>query len=129
MTVPISYRDDRRVAEKILLDAAQRHTVKSTELSEEAIKDLEQRYVVKRAELAPRVFFRITDNWLEMTVRFICEDHGIRALKDAMTRDILRALDEAKIGIASATFEIVGAPRLNVEAHVDGASPHTRAPA
>ncbi len=53
---------------------------------------------------------RMTDNWLELTVRFIAEDHGVRDLKDAMTRDILAALDAAGIGVASATFEIVGLP-------------------
>jgi hypothetical protein len=63
----------------------------------------------------PRVFMRMTDNWLEMTVRFIAEDHGVRDLKDAMTREILPALEKAKIGIASATFEIVGLPPLRVE--------------
>jgi hypothetical protein len=57
----------------------------------------------------------MTDNWLELTVRFIAEDHGVRDLKDAMTRDILAALNKAKIGIASATFEIVGLPKLRIE--------------
>jgi hypothetical protein len=31
-----------------------------------------------------------------------------------MSREILRALDEAKIGIASATFEVVGLPPVRV---------------
>jgi hypothetical protein len=57
----------------------------------------------------------MTDNWLELTVRFIAKDHGVRDLKDAMTRDILAALDSAGIGIASATFEIVGLPTLKTE--------------
>jgi hypothetical protein len=48
-------------------------------------------------------------------VRFIAKDHGIRDLKDAMSRDILKALDDAGIGVASATFEIVGLPSLRIE--------------
>ena len=58
---------------------------------------------------------RLTDNWLELNVRFIVRDHGIRRLKDAMSPDILRGLDEAGIGLASATFEIVGLPLLRIE--------------
>ena len=65
----------------------------------------------------------MTDNWLELTVRFVAEDHGVRDLKDAMTRDILAALDEAGIGIASATFEIVGLPPLRLQ---DGLPPPER---
>lgn len=42
-------------------------------------------------------------------------DHGIRVMKDAMSREIIEALDEAGIGIASATFEIVGVPPLHLK--------------
>lgn len=38
-----------------------------------------------------------------------------REVKDAMSRDILKALDEAGIGIASATFEITGLPALRIQ--------------
>ena len=114
MTVPISYRDDRHVAERVLLDPAERHTVKISEVGEPAVRDLEERYVMKRADMKPKVYMRMTDNWLELTLRFLARDHGVRDLKDAMTRDILRGLDAAGIGIASATFEVVGIPPLRV---------------
>ena len=66
-------------------------------------------------DLHPRVFWRLTDNWLEMTVRFIATTHNIRKLKDAMSRDILTALDRANIGIASSTYDIVGMPPIQVQ--------------
>ena len=115
LSLPVSYRDDRHRAERILLDAAERHTVNVAELGEPVLKELEDRYVMKRSDMKPRVYWRMTDNWLELTVRFVARDHGVRDLKDAMTRDILAALDEAGIGIASATFEVVGLPPLRVE--------------
>jgi small-conductance mechanosensitive channel len=62
----------------------------------------------------PKVFWRLTDNWLELTVRFIADTHGVRALKDAMSREILNSLDEANIGIASSTYDIVGMPPIHV---------------
>ena len=65
-------------------------------------------------DLRPRVFFRLTDTWLELTVRFIAEDHRIRELKDMMSRDILAALEEAGIDVASTTFEIVGLPPVRI---------------
>ena len=48
-------------------------------------------------------------------VRFVVADHGVRDVKDAMSRDILARLDAAGIGIASSTFEIVGLPPLRIE--------------
>lgn len=115
MVLPIAYTADRDRAERILLETAGRHTVPISELSEDALKEMQRRYVMKSSEMKPTVYYRLTDNWLELTVRFIVKDHGIRGLKDAMSRDILKALDDAGIGLASATFEIVGLPPLSLK--------------
>ncbi len=115
MSLPVEYGAKRAEAEKALLDAARRHTVKISELAEPALQELERRYFVKRSELEPRVFWRLTDNWLEMSVRFLCLETGIRDLKDKMSRDILAGLDKAGIGIASATYDVVGMPPLRVQ--------------
>lgn len=48
-------------------------------------------------------------------MRFIAMDHNVRELKDALSRDILRALNEAGISVASATFEVVGIPPLRID--------------
>ena len=122
LALPITYSSDRSRAEQILLEAADRHTVLISDLSQDALEEMQRRYVVKAADLRPKVYYRLTDNWLELTVRFIAKDHGIRNLKDAMSRDILKALDDAGIGMASATFEIVGLPPLRIE-DVSGTGP------
>ena len=51
---------------------------------------------------------------LTLAVRFLSPDHGTREIKDAMSREILARLDEAGLGIASATYEITGLPTLHV---------------
>jgi hypothetical protein len=71
-----------------------------------------RRYPLVPAELESRVFYRITDNWLELGLRFLSPSHCARALKNRMSRDILREFDQAGIGIASATYDIVGFPAL-----------------
>jgi small-conductance mechanosensitive channel len=115
MNIPITYQDDRKRAEAIILEAARRHTVEINEMSEDALEEMRQRYYVPAAELKPRVFYRITDNWLELSVRFIVKEHGSRKVKDKMSREILEEFDKAGIGIASATFDIVGLPPLKIE--------------
>jgi small-conductance mechanosensitive channel len=115
MTIPIPYTADRGRAERILLEVAHRHTLTLSDLSAETLRELQRRYFIDAAGVEPRVYFNLTDNWLALTVRFIARDHGIRELKDAMTREMLQALDAAGIGIASATFEIVGLPPLRLQ--------------
>jgi small-conductance mechanosensitive channel len=112
--LPIPYKGDRVTAEKIILDAVRRNTVKITELGEEALQELERRYVLRRQQLEPRVFMRLTDNWVELAVRFLVEDHGIRDIKDRVSREVLDAFDRANIEIASGTYEVVGMPELKV---------------
>ena len=114
MRLPIPFSADRQQAERILLEAARRHTVRTTELSAEALRELRRRYFVDSADLEPRVYWRLTDNWLELSLRFVTRERGVREIKDAMTREILAELDAAGIPIASATVELTGVPPVRV---------------
>lgn len=120
ISIPIPYRTDYAAAERVLLQAARQHTVAVSSLGEEALSEMERRYFVKPAEMNPAVFFRMTDNWLELTVRFISPTHSVRELKDRMSRQILRDLEKAGIGLASSTLQLVGVPPLRVQ--IDSAS-------
>lgn len=115
LMIPVGYTADWRRAEKILLDAAHKNTEKIADLGEADLRELERRYVTRRADLQPRVFMRLTDNWVELTVRFIVKDHQIRDVKDAMARDILQAFAAANISVASGTYDIVGLPEIRVK--------------
>ena len=73
------------------------------------------RYAMVDASLAPAVYWRITANWIELSLRFLIHPRGARAVKDRMSRDILAGLDRAGIGIASATYGIVGLPPVRMD--------------
>lgn len=119
MAIPITYEADRAKVEAVMLDAADRFAGRAEEIAAEAKTELQARFGVDPIDLDPKVFYRITDNWLELTVRFIVTTHGIRGIKDAMSRHILAGLDEAGIGIASATYDIVGFPPVEVKRQKD----------
>lgn len=114
MHIMIPYSADRRRAEQIMLDVAERNTVRIAEMGEEALHEMERRYFVRADNLRPRIYYRLTDNWLELTVRFVCRSHGIRDLKDVLSRGIIEGLDDAGIPLASTTVEVVGVPPLRV---------------
>ena len=84
-------------------------------MSEECLNEMQRRYSLGRSDLEPRVFWRLTDNWVELSVRFITEDHGIRYVKDAMSRDIIRSFGEAGLSVASGTYAIVDFPEVKVK--------------
>jgi small-conductance mechanosensitive channel len=113
--LPISYKDDRNRAEQILLEAAGRETVRIEDIAAPALKHMEERFLIKLGDLQPHVYWRLTDNWVELTVRFLTTSHDVRSLKDRMSRYIIAELDKASIGIASGTYEIVGMPPLRID--------------
>jgi small-conductance mechanosensitive channel len=99
LRLPIRYGDDHGRVERILLDAA----------------TMRNRYLMADdVSLEPRVYLRLTDNWIELALRFVAPVHGVRGIKDAMSREILASLAAAGIGIASGTYEIVAMPPLRV---------------
>jgi small-conductance mechanosensitive channel len=115
INLPVRYEDDRAAAESILIEAARAHAMTKDRIGEEEVKRLEDNFGIKVGEIDPQVFWRITDNWLEITVRFLAPDHGIRRIKDQMSRDILAVMDKAGIGIASGTYAIVQVPPIRIE--------------
>jgi small-conductance mechanosensitive channel len=103
MRIPISYRSDWREAERIIREEAE--AVSRSEGAREAIRAMIQRYPVPLPEIEPRVFVRATDNWMELSARFIVPVRTARSVKDGMVRTIRDRLDEAGIEIASETIE------------------------
>jgi small-conductance mechanosensitive channel len=115
MRLPVRYQDDWHQAERILLDVAREHTIDIATIGKEAVENLKRTYVVGETDLHPRVFWRITDNWLELTVRFVSRERGVRELKDAMAREILKRMKEAGLEVASATYDVVGFPPIEIK--------------
>ena len=114
ITLPIRYQDDRNKVEQILLETARRHALRVEDLDKDDLRRMQQRYAVQIGDIDPRVYYRLTDNWLELTVRFLANTHGVREVKDALSREILKDLDAAGIGLASATYDIVGFPKVQI---------------
>jgi small-conductance mechanosensitive channel len=123
MHFPISFKDDRVRAEKIILSAIEAHTKEIAELAQPELNRLKARFFIEAAEIRPRSYMRITDNWVEFAVRFLAHAHNIRGLKDAISRDIMNGLDAAGIGIASSTYDIVGLPPIRVQMTPEEPSP------
>ena len=115
MTVPVPYRADRVTAEAILLACVADQVEALDRQSQPVQRAMQRRYFINLDDLTPRVFYRLTDNWLELTVRFIVREHGVREVKDAIARDVLQKFEEASIELASATYEIAGLPTVRVQ--------------
>jgi small-conductance mechanosensitive channel len=114
--IPVRYQDDYQTVERILLDAATKHTREIVDEARPKLKDMRENYFLSEAPaIDPRVYMRMTDNWLELSLRYLSRDRGARGLHDEMTRDILSAMQGAGIGVASGTYAVVELPTVKVQ--------------
>jgi small-conductance mechanosensitive channel len=111
--VPITYTSNWRRAAEIMLEHG--HTY-STHLQAEAqaeLREMVDRYLVHDTPVEPTLYIVMTDNWIEMTLRYVVEARERRKVKGELHRELLQHFEsEAEITVASATFEIVGFPPL-----------------
>jgi len=116
MQLPISYKDNRREAERILLEVGHKHTDDVVREAKPHIEKLVKEFrLASTPEIEPHVYMRLTDNWVNFSMRFLVPIDGARKIKDGISRDLIDRLDAAGIGIASGTYEIVGMPKLEVQ--------------
>ncbi len=114
LSFPIPYKVDYKKVERIMLEAAKRRTLDVEKESAESLAKLQRIFFLEPEQLGPRVYFRLTDDWVEMTLRFITRDWGQREVKDAVTREILSEFEKAGIEIGNQNFEVSRVAPLKV---------------
>jgi small-conductance mechanosensitive channel len=104
VTIPIGHDADWRRAEEIMRDAA--IEVSPTEEAQSAVDEMRREYPIPISDLEPRVFVRATDNYMELSARFVIEVRTSRVATDEFTRIVKKQLAEAGIPIASTTMDV-----------------------
>jgi small-conductance mechanosensitive channel len=105
--VPVTYEADTHRAETIMLHAARKRTAELMNEATPALERLRKVYFIEgEIELDPRVYMTITDNYIELALRFLSREPGVRPLKDALYRDILDGFRKAHIDFASTSTAI-----------------------
>ncbi len=119
IVLPVPYTDDWRRAIELILAEAEEHSAEFQQPAQAAFASLARRYPISTTEVEPTVFLRMTDNWIEITLRYVVDTRRRRPVQVALVRDIIEAFEATPdVSVASTTFDIVGMPPL--EARVTG---------
>ena len=124
----IHFDDDRMCAEQVMVEAARSHAVVTSDLESHELEHLERRYGIPIGDIDPKVYCGLVDGWIELTVRFLVADHGIREVKDAVSRDVIDGFERAGIKVATASFEISAVAPLRIERGQSTSKQRTRKP-
>jgi small-conductance mechanosensitive channel len=103
LTLPVSYRSDWREAERILLEEVERTSDSAG--ARQAMEQMARRYPVPQTEIEPNVFVRATDNWWEISGRFVVPIRTVRTTKSELTKRVRERFDTAGIELSSSTSE------------------------
>jgi small-conductance mechanosensitive channel len=116
LTVPIRYGSDYELARSLLGEIVTEQTAASVHDAKETWATMVRKFRIEDAKLEPMVTVVANDNWVEYTVRYVVPYRARRLAKDALFRSILNGVSATagKVSFASATFELVAAPKLEV---------------
>ncbi len=115
ITVPLTYTTDWEKGRDILLGEVQEATRAFREASARSLEGMARRYLVRQSEIEPQAFVRLTDNWIELSARFVIPVRSARRAKSDISERVLRRYSREGVTVASATSEIVGLPPLRIE--------------
>ncbi len=84
-------------------------------------KAMVSKFMVEDARTSPWVTMAFNDNWVEFTLRYVVDYKQRRGTKDALFTRLLREIEatDGVIKLASATFQVVGVPPINVKVQKD----------
>jgi small-conductance mechanosensitive channel len=116
ITLPITYESDWQRAAELMLEQGQTYTAELQADAEAKLSRLVDLYPLKELKVEPTLYLAMTDNWVEITLRFVVDAQERRRVKDRLHRDLLQHFQaEEKIKVASTTIEIVGFPTMQVD--------------
>jgi small-conductance mechanosensitive channel len=114
--IPVTYASDWRHAGELMLEHGRQYSAHLQKEARAELHKMVRRYLVHDTPVEPALYVVMTDNWIELTLRYVVEARERRAVKGQLHQELLQHFEvEAGITVASATFEIVGLPRLGVD--------------
>jgi small-conductance mechanosensitive channel len=114
--LPIRYGSDINLTRSILIKLADLELSEFTEYAKKEWEVMVDKYRIENASVEPSVFILANDNWIEFTLRYVVDYKKRRSMKDKLFMRIIEEVNNSngKVQFASATFELVSVPSMNI---------------
>lgn len=115
--LPIRYGSDTELAKSIIISVAQDKLSDYVQESIAQWKVVVDKYYIEDALVDPTLAITMTDNWIQFNLRYIVDYKKRRYTKHLLNEEIGKKIQETngKVMLASATFEIISIPTVNVK--------------
>jgi small-conductance mechanosensitive channel len=114
--LPIRFGSNIDLAKSIVISVAQENLSKYVSESVSQWKEVVKKYYIEDAQVEPTLAIKLTDNWIEFNLRYIVDYKKRRNTKHILNETIGKKIADTngKVTLASATFEIVKIPTLDL---------------
>ena len=116
ITLPVRYGSDLDAARRLIEETANEVVGDYVPQARTAWSQMVQKYRIEDARVEPMVTLIANDNWVEFTLRYVVDYRRRRLSKDRLFTRLLEEIGrtDGRVALASATFALVEAPRLEV---------------
>jgi small-conductance mechanosensitive channel len=105
--LPITYSSNLEAASEILVQTGGEYTREFLRGAESQLEQMRRHSLVPEFELKPSVFLKITDNWIELSMRYVVDPKQRRGASNFIFRATFKKIRERQdIQIASETMDL-----------------------
>ncbi len=114
--IPVTYDTNWRRAIEIILAKGQELTLRFHAEARAEFEEMAKKYPsLPAVPVEPAVYIAMTDNWIELTLRYIVEARERRSIKGQIHGELLKSFgEETDIAVASTTIDVVKFPPLRM---------------
>ncbi|MBN1432077.1 MAG: mechanosensitive ion channel [Methanomicrobiaceae archaeon] len=115
ITVPLTYDSDWKAAIENFLEIVRKETGDLTIQAEKEVDRLGEKYYLPRKVTEPAVYVKLTDNWVQLGIRYVSDSKNRRIISNTLNRKILDDIAASdSYTIASENFEISGTHKVEI---------------
>ncbi|WP_339840077.1 mechanosensitive ion channel domain-containing protein [uncultured Maribacter sp.] len=116
LNILITYGSDTALAKTILLNSATELLSDYTEKSKAKWKEMVEHYYIENATLEPTIAMNLTDNWIQLNLRYITDYKRRRNTKHTLFEHIEKAIlnTNGKVVLASTTLQLLQIPPIDI---------------
>lgn len=116
LNILITYGSDVSLAKKIIIEKSSELLTDYIHLSAANWEKMVERYYIENARLEPTVALRLTDNWVELNLRYISDYKLRRSTRHQLFEHIQKAITstEGRVVLASQTLQLLKIPEVDL---------------
>jgi len=117
LNILITFESDVETAKRIVLDIANSQLSEYAKNSLAKWEEMVERYYIENATIEPTIAIRLTDNWIELNLRYITDYKKRRATKHLLYKSIEQAIaqTDGNVNLASTTLQLLKIPEVEIK--------------